>query len=358
MKILLSERIERLTQWFHGQNDRPLLGFFLGPLYPLHRYRGSRIHLPDGYVEPQDVVVGDYLDDCDRLYELYEDAGGDLIWAAPPFWGLPWVEASLGCRVLADHRAGSTRTQPPPGFSDKPTVPEFSRDNPWVTKMLEFIPALQQHSNGRYPVAGTLMRGISDLLSALYGGQQFILRMYDDPDEVHSVVEQLTEYWINFGWCLLEEVPLFWGGTGSFFYSVWCPGQTIWMQEDAAALLSPELFEEFIYPSVCRIADAFENTVMHLHPSQFVPLDYLMDTNIDVIELEIDKDGPTIEETVQYYQRVLPHKPLIIGPGEMSEAQLNFVLDQLPHKGLAINIDVDSPETAHNRWEQFMDMLG
>lgn len=357
MKIPLSERIQRLTQWFHGRNDRPLLGFFLGPQYPLHRYCGSGIHLPDGCVRPQDVVVSDYLDDYDRLYELYEEAGGDLIWSASPFWGLPWMEASLGCRVLADHRAGSTRTQPPPGFADKPTIPEFSRDNPWVRKMLEFIPALQQRSGGRYPVGVTLMRGISDLLSALYGGQQFILRIYDAPDEVHSVVEQLTEYWISFGRCLLEEVPLFWGGTGSFFYSVWCPGQTIWMQEDAAALLSPELFEEFIYPSVCRIADGFENTVMHLHPSQFVPLDYLMNTKIDVIELEIDKGGPTVEETLQYYQRVLPHKPLIVGPGKMTGAQLDFVLDQLPHKGLAISVDVDSPETAHNRWEQFMDML-
>jgi len=180
--------------------------------------------------------------------------------------------------------------------------------------------------------------------------------MYDAPDEVRSVVEQLTEYWIRFGRCLLEEVPLFWGGTGAFFYSVWCPGQTIWTQEDAAALLSPGLFEEFIYPSVCRIADAFEHTVIHLHPMQFTPLDYLMDTNLDVIELHREESGRTVAQLAEHYAKVLPKKRLIIW-GHISQEDMHFIAKQLPAPGLAVNMIVDSPATAHNCWEQFMDML-
>ncbi len=353
MRIPIAERTDRLTRWFQRQNERPLLGFYLDSQYPLHRFPGSQKHLPHGYVRPEDVVVADYLADCDRLYELYDQAGGDLVWSAAPFWGLPWTEASLGCPVVADHYTGSTRTQPPPGFADNPIVPEFSAENPWVQKMLAFFPALVQHSAGRYPVGVTLMRGISDLLSALYGGEQFILRMYDAPDEVQSVAEGLAEYWIAFGKCLLSHVPLFHGGTGAFFYSVWCPGKTIWTQEDAAALLSPHFYEQFIYPSVCRVADAFDRTVMHLHPSQFIPTDYLVNTNINVIELHMETGGPSAEELHEHHIRVLAHKPLFIW-GDMTQTDLDYILSRLPHKGLAINMVADSPQSAHQIWEKFI----
>lgn len=238
-----------------------------------------------GPVRPENVVVADYLDDTGWLFREHEVAGGDFVFAAAPFPGLPWVEASLGCGVEADHTSGSTRSTPPPGFALNPVVPQFSADNPWVTKMLEFVPALEAQSAGRYPVGVTLMRGIADLLSALYGPENFVLRMYDDPEEVHSVVGHLTEYWIAFGRCLLDQLPLFHGGTNSFFYGLWCPGKMIWLQEDAVALLSPALYEKFIYPADCRIAGSFENAVMHLHPTRFIPSRQLVATNLAAIEL-------------------------------------------------------------------------
>ncbi len=170
------------------------------------------------------------------------------------------VESSLGCRVIVDHTTGSSRTKPPQGFTQSPLIPEFSKDNPWVAKMLEFIPALEKHTMGRYPIGITLMRGISDLLSALYGGEEFLFQILEAPDVVKSVVNQLTKYWISFGHCLMDHLPLFHGGTGSFFYGVWCPGKTIWLQEDAAALLSPDLYEEFVHPAVCKVIGNFKHT--------------------------------------------------------------------------------------------------
>ena len=254
VRIPLPERLERLTQWIACRNERPLLGFTLGSYYPLRRYpTGSRL-LPEGPVSPEHVLVEEYLDDTERLFQMHEEAGGDFIFSAAPFLGLPWVEASLGCGVVADHASGSTRSTPPAGFALNPVVPRFSENNPWVARLLEFIPVLQARSAGRFPVGVTLMRGISDLLSALYGAENFVLRMYDEPEEIRAVVARLTEYWIEFGRCLLGRLPSFHGGTGSFLFSLWCPGKMIWLQEDAVALLSPALYEQFIYPADCRIA--------------------------------------------------------------------------------------------------------
>ena len=349
MRIPLSERLDRLSLWLRLQNDRPLLGFTLGSYYPLHRYRHGARRIPNGAVVTEDIHVADYLDETDDLFNLHEEAGGDLIFSAAPFWGLPWLEASLGCGVVADHTVGSTRSTPPPGFAQNPRVPDFSETNPWVAKMLEFIPALVERSGGRYPVGVTLMRGVADLLSALYGGEHFVLRMIDEPEEVHAVVAALTRYWIAFGRCLLERLPLFHGGTGSFLFSLWCPGKMIWTQEDAAALLSPALYEKFIYQADCEIARAFDCTAMHLHPSRFVPVRQLMASGTNIIELHIDHDGPRAETLEKHYRTILSDKPLLIW-GDVTEADLDFMFSQLPHRGLAVNIVASSVDAAHELW--------
>ena len=151
MAIPISDRLERLTRWLERNNDRPLLGFTLGSYYPLKRYPVGVRRLPEGRVTPDDLFIEDYVEDTERLFQMHEDAGGDMVFAAAPFLGMPWLEASLGCGVVADHQTGSTRSLPPPAFADQPRVPEFSQNNPWVEKMLEFIPALVTQSAGRYP---------------------------------------------------------------------------------------------------------------------------------------------------------------------------------------------------------------
>ena len=356
MRFTLQERLSRLDAWFHGCNTNPLIGFYVGTYFPLHRYPHGSRRIHAGPVAAGDIVVGDFLDESDRLYELHESAGGELIWSAAPFFGLPWVEAALGCGVVADPENGCTRSVPPPGFAASPVVPSFSESDEWVSKMLEFVPALVERSRGRYPVGVTLMRGISDLLSALYGGGEFVYRMLDAPDEVRFVVERLTEFWIEFGRCLLDRTPLFHGGTGAFFYGAWCPGKTIWLQEDAAALLSPRLYDEFILPADRRIGEAFEHSVIHLHPSRCIPSRQLVETDIDVIELHIDQGGPRAETLEPHYRTILEKKRLLVW-GDITEEDLEFLLTRLPAQGLALSIVVPSPDDAERVWDRAMSLL-
>jgi Uroporphyrinogen decarboxylase (URO-D) len=349
MKIPLAERLDRMSRWLECRNDRPLVGFTLGSYYPLHRYPGGVKDIPNGPVRPDDIVVSKFLDDTDRLHEMHEQAGGDFVFSAAPFIGMPWLEAALGCGVIADHHTGSTRSTPP----NTVDVPEFCESNPWVAKMLEFIPALARRSAGRYPVGVTLMRGISDLLSALYGGEAFVLRMCDEPEEVHRVVEKLTRFWIAFGRCLIDRLPLFHGGTGAMLYGLWCPGKMILLQEDAAALLSPALYEQFIYPADREIARVFENCMIHLHPTRFIPTKYLVNSQLAGIELHIDHDGPRAEALADHYRLILERKPLLVW-GDLTEADLEFVLTQLPRPGLAVILVADSVEDAHRMWDKAM----
>lgn len=351
MYIPIDKRIDRLKAWYHRENERPLVGFFIDSQYPLHRYN-CKNKLPTGEVHAKDIHVTDFLPEFERLFQTYEDYGGDLIWSSAPFWGIPWIEASLGCHVIADHRTGSTRTLPPDGFQKNPEISDFNPNNPWVVKMVEFIPALNKISERRFPVGMTLLRGISDLLSALYGGESFILRMFEAPEEVKTVIQQLEKYWISFGKHLLNNLPEFHGGTGSFYYAAWTPGKTIWFQEDAAALLSPGLYEEFIFPSVKKIIQAFDHSVMHLHPSRFIPAGYLLKTGIGAIELHRDMGGPTAKDLYGYHHMILEKKPLIIW-GDLTDEDLVCILNILPVKGLLVIPVVKDKVQAKKIWDRF-----
>jgi len=352
MYLTIEQRITGFNNWFNRKNDKPLVGFFLDTQYPLHRYNCAEKFKSDE-LSPEDIKVSDYLPEFERIFQTYEEFGGDLIWSSAPFWGMPYIEASLGCKVFADHQTGSTHTLPPDSFKDNPSIPAFDPENGWVKKMMEFIPALTQLSNGRFPVGMTLLRGISDLLSALYGGENFVMRMYEDPEEVKSVINQLEKYWIDFVSHFLNQLPDFHGGTGSFYYAVWTPGKTIWFQEDAAALLSPDLYEEFIFPSVKNIINAFDNSVIHLHPSQFIPAGYLVKTNIGAIELHRDIGGPMAKDLFSYHTMILEKKPLIIW-GDLTNEDLDYILEELPAKGLLVIPVVKDIQQAREIWKNLI----
>jgi len=346
----IDERVERFQRFYRRENDRPLLGFFRGSDYPLHRWPASQNLPTDRPLTPDDFDVEPYLDDCDQLFESHEACGGDFIWSGSAFWGIPWIEAALGCPILADHTTGSIHAEKPANFAGPDSVPTFDPQNPWMILCAEFLSRMAQRSQGRWPLATTRMRGVSDLLSALYGGSEFIFPMMEKPDEVRAVAARLTDFWIAFGQFQLERIPLFHGGVGSFYYNMWAPAGTVWHQEDAAALLSPTLYDEFIREPDERIVAGFDHCIMHQHPTRFVPTDFYLKMNFATLELHVDQGGPSAEQLYTTHRKIMDAGiPLLIW-GNLSEADRTWIFGQLPPQGLAVMDVVQSPEEAGAIW--------
>ncbi len=353
-KKSIEQRVALFRDFYARQNERPLLGFFHGSEYPIHRYEAAR-QIPIGReLTPDDFPVEPYLDDCDRLFDIHEQCGGDFIWSASVFWGIPWVEAALGCPiVLSSYESGSIHAEAPAGYDKPESLPEFSLDNPWVQKAIEFIEGIGRRSAGRYPLATTRMRGVSDLLAVLYGGQEFIFKMMAEPDEVGEACRKVRDFWIAFGRMQIERLPEFHGGTGSFYYNAWAPKGTIWHQEDAAALLSPTLFEQFISPYDEEIINAFDSCIMHQHSTGYVPVDQYLRMNFTALELHIDNGGPPAEELFDTHKMILERKPLIIW-GDIPERDLDWIFSKLPAQGLAVITVVQSPQQAEAIWRKYV----
>jgi hypothetical protein len=353
-KKSIPERVEHFKSYYAGKNSRPLFGFFYGSEYPVHRYRSGKLIPVQKFLTPGDFKVESYLDDFDDLFEKHEECGGDFIWSSSIYWGIPWVEATLGCPILlSNYESGSIHAEKMPGFKGAGDIPTFSMDNEWVKLAVEFLEKTTQRSNGRYPMATTRMRGISDLLSLLYGTENLIVAMMLEPDAVMRTAEKLTDFWIEFGKMQIERIPEFHGGIGSFYYNTWAPRGTIWHQEDAAALLSPELFERFIKPWDDKIVAAFEGCIMHQHSSGYFPYEYYVNMDFTALELHIDSGGPTAEALEGVYKKIMEKKPMIIW-GDIPVSDLDWIFSKLPPEGLAIITVVNDAGQAEKLWKRYI----
>lgn len=350
----IAERVEQFKKFYKKENENILLGFFWGSEYPVHRYESASQIPENKQLHPFHFRVEDYLNDYDQLFEKHEECGGDFIWAASAFWGIPWVEAALGCPVILSSRtSGSIHAEPIPGFTGPESIPDFSEDNPWVKKMVCFLEKAAERSNGRYPLATTRMRGISDLLSLLYGVENLIFAMLEKPDEINAVAERLTDFWIKLAKCQLDHIPDFHGGIGSFYYNAWAPKGTVWHQEDAAATLSPEFYEKFIKKWDEKILAELKGCIMHQHSNGYFPYEHYVNMDFTALELHIDTGGPDAASLKQVYERIQENTPLIIW-GEIPETDLDWIFNNLDQKGLAVITVVNSQKEAEQIWNKYM----
>ncbi len=351
MFFSIEQRVNNFKLYYQKKNTRPLLGFFGGSEYPLHRYKAPASLTQSRPLEPRDFIVEDYLADTDRLFDEHEKLGGDFMFAADAFWGIPWLEAILGCELIASHKTGSIHAEHL--HSGTKLEKKSIANNPWVQKAVEFLDKTSRRSAGRYPLATTRMRGISDLLAIIYGNEMMVYKMIESPEEVKEVCEVLTQVWIDFARIQLDHIPYFHEGVGSFYYNMWAAGKAVWLQEDASALLSPPLYEEFILPCDKAIAAAFDGCFMHMHPGGFYPYKQLIDTDMTCVELHIDEGGPDAQELFDVHKLILSKKPLLIW-GKLAAKDLDWIFSKLPVEGLAVMTTVDDPAESKYIWDKYI----
>jgi len=82
--------------------ERPLLGIWVGSYIPFQIYKKAAEKLSfssQSLITPEALNPKDFLADIDRLFWEHEQVGDDLIWAATPLIGFPWMEAIVGCSI-------------------------------------------------------------------------------------------------------------------------------------------------------------------------------------------------------------------------------------------------------------------
>jgi hypothetical protein len=110
-------------------------------------------------------------------------------------------------------------------------------------------------------------------------------------------------------------------------------------QEDAAAILNPRLFREFLLPLAQQACRGAAVNFIHLHSACLYPLDILLeDGSFDVLEINIDHAGvgPSVRKLLEKFKKIqAARRPLLLW-GELNVEDQELIQRELSPAGLSL----------------------
>lgn len=320
--------------------DRPLLGLWVGDYYFTTQFpHGVARWQVGAEITPPQITLEQFLPDYQNLYELHERLNDDFFYVGSAYPGLPWMEALMGCRVFA----AETSAWSEPFLFDYAQLDDLppASESPWFHKLVELTTGLVEWAAGRFPVNAPLLRGPADIAAALRGSDRFVLDFYDRPAEVARLLERCAQARQAVLQAIGAIVQPFHGGytAGGYPSKLWTPGKTcLYNQDDAAAILSPRLFEQILLPLENSIARQADIAYIHLHSSCLYPVDSLLrDSNYAVLQVNYDHAGagPRLPEILPTLQKIIAQRPLIVW-GEFTRDEMALIAQTLGSRGLSL----------------------
>ena len=336
--------------WNREVLKRPLVSFQLDDYFVSKRIKAAAHLLTDGkHITPEMLHVDSLMEDFERMFQESCQTGQDAFWVAEPFCGIPWMEAIFGCDIYGTK--SSFISHPCIESAQDLKKIQFDPDNAWYRKYFEFVDKLNTLSAGRFPIGQPIMRGASDVVGALLGQMELVYAFADEPEVIQEAffkVMNALRSVIKSQW---DATMDFHGGYSMGFYHVWCPNKCIWFQEDLSALLSPQIYNDFLREPDASVCKGYDYTAVHLHPASFFILDmYMQMEGLKAIQINKDVGGPSVKDMMPYFLKVLASKNLIIY-GDLDEGEIDCILEELPRKGTFLNITAETVERAKELME-------
>ncbi|MCD6290777.1 MAG: hypothetical protein J7M34_09775 [Anaerolineae bacterium] len=264
---------ENADAWWAGELKRPLVQIYVigrdpgrpEPSIPSYEFTAF---YPESTTPEQIVDRWDY--DLSCMYFL-----GD---AFPQVWlnfGPGVLAAFLGAKMVADGQ--TVWFQAPPGV---PPIEEmdfqYDPDNPVLLRVKDLCRAAMERWEGLVQVGMTDLGGAVDVLASFYPGVQLPLALYDAPDHVKRLTWRIHELW----WQAFEDIDAVLQPANPG-YTCWTPifsSEPYYMlQCDFSAMISSDMFEEFVLPELVASCRRLTNPFYHLDgPGELPHLDLLL----------------------------------------------------------------------------------
>ena len=189
--------------------------------------------------------------------------------------------------------------------------------------------------------------GIGDTLGSMYGEENLLLDMMDNPQGVKHTFTHIKHIWIKEYQKQASLIKQS-GQAGMCGWSgAWAPGGTFPVQEDMSCSISPELYDRIVLPELMDIFDALDYPMYHLDGKGAIGH---LESLLKVGRLKAIQWAPGAgnEEIAQWY----PLIKRILDAGKSVQIstraeELEDVVRNLGTRGLLINIDDASYENMH-----------
>jgi len=262
------ETRERMIRWWKRENtDRPMMRL----AFPRPDFVHPNLNTPQ--------KIEDQWLDIDYLIRLHTAHFTRMIYLAESF---PDACANLGPGTFGVYLGCRTTFAPDTVWYD-PIVKDvtelelaFDPQNRFWLWTIEITRRLVEAGRGRFPVTVPDLIENLDTLAALVGTERILLDLIEHPAAVHAAQKKLLPLWFKYFDELYRLVEID-GGNTFIAFQIWGPGRTAKLQCDMSAMISPEMFHEFVEPYLDKQTRGLDFTLYHLDgPSALGHLDALL----------------------------------------------------------------------------------
>ena len=183
-----------------------------------------------------------------------------------------------------------------PCITDPETHPplKFDREQKWWKIHEALFRRCAELSEGNYYVGCVDWIENYDTYCQVRDNQTALTDLFDRPQFVKDKIDEINEAFFA-AFDAFHEICAHPDGSCVFWaFGMWSPGKVAKVQCDAAAMLSPEMFREFVVPALSRQCDWLDHSMFHLDGHQcIVHLDALFEIeSLDAIEWTPDPKVP------------------------------------------------------------------
>ena len=287
----------------------------------------------------------------------------DLIRTMEPLTFFPWTEAALGCPVeYTGKNFWSSPIEQAKTIEGRVIwVNTLKQDTyrkqcqMWIDKYTEVVSGLVKHYEGKYPIGQPILRGPLDMAAATFGDEAMIYLFFDEPELMKEFLNLASNIFLRFVEIHTSLVPPYSEGSVLGSYYIWAPGRSMRLQEDAMALLSPDLYEEFGHPIDRKLASHADYTLFHLHATGLHLLDVLMkNDHLNIIQVSKD-EGVELKPILSKLQRIQTSGKCLVIKGRFTNEEMHDLKACLDPKGLCIQGVVLDKAEANHFMEHFTD---
>ncbi len=190
----------------------------------------------------------------------------DFLADAIPFYYLEFAADHFAALLGADLKFSETE----PGGWAVPFVRDlnraeihFDRDRYWWKRTVEFAEALRARCDGKLLIASNTLVSNLDALTAIYGSENVLIAMVDNPNAVHSALSQIDQAHEDILEALAELLD--YSRFGSINrHGMYSTGRVNVPQCDFSCMISPDMFREFVVPYLTKEMQRLDSVEYHL----------------------------------------------------------------------------------------------
>jgi len=292
--------------------------------------------------------------DPERRVRLAEEALSGIVFGGDAF---PYFDTHLGPGNLATFLGAEPEFALDtvwyhPCITDPDARPplRFDAANPWFLRQKAILETGMQASRGRFLVGMPDLVENMDILAALRDSQKLMVDLIERPGWVKQRLDEINRVYFAVFDAYFDIIRDPWCGNAFSAFGIWGPGKTAKVQCDAAAMISPRMFREFVVPPLAEQCEWLDYAMYHLDGTQAIPhLDALLEIEaLDAIEWTPQVSVAQGGDPAWYdmYRKILDAGKSVQAIS-VEPDQVVPLLDAVGPRGMYIMVNAASEDEAH-----------